>query len=632
MTIDFAKNILILEDIASLKSNQVSQLKFWGFKSGGNNSFEFSGSEAEKLLSKIITYFQKEKVKFIPTENCVEKINSIAERTEEFQSTKKVGQDFKNGTYSKMQFKEFEQFFKTHLPTRKLKPHQLKAAFHLYLIHNGANFSVPGSGKTSVVLSVYEKLKEEGKVNVLFVVGPPACFGPWKNEFIETLGRKPKQKVLAGGDKGSRKSEYFANSDNKHELYLTTFQTLINDQKEINSFFSYNDINAFLVIDEAHYIKQLNGSWANAVLNVAKHSKFRCILTGTPIPKSFSDIYNLFDFLWPENETIESGTRIKLQSLEKSNKIDEAKEILESRVGPLFYRVRKKDLGLTEPIFHAPIVLKMNHYEKTIYDAIEKQIRSYSMEDYLLNIDFVNKLKRGRMIRMRQTVSYLPLLTKAIDSYKEDIFKNLKDLRYIISEYDKLEVPAKFDFLTKKVKELRTDKQKVVIWTNFVGTIEKLKKHFSKDLGFPCESIYGKTPIEQTSIKEERTREQIRDEFVNPKSGLDILIANPAACAESISLHKTCHHAIYYDLTYNCAQYLQSLDRIHRVGGSETVEANYYFLQYENSIDQDILNNLRKKAEKMKRIIDSDYKIYSMDMFDDEDEEINAYNRLFGKK
>ena len=110
------------------------------------------------------------------------------------------------------------------------------------------------------------------------------------------------------------------------------------------------------------------------------------------------------------------------------------------------------------------------------------------------------------------------------------------------------------------------------------------------------------------------------------------MIANPAACAESISLHKTCQHAIYYDLTYNCAQYLQSLDRIHRVGGSELIEANYYFLQYENSIDQDILSNLNRKSERMSRIIDQDYQIYSLDMFDDEDDEIKAYDRLFGTK
>ena len=151
-------------------------------------------------------------------------------------------------------------------------------------------------------------------------------------------------------------------------------------------------------------------------------------------------------------------------------------------------------------------------------------------------------------------------------------------------------------------------------------------------MGFYCRSIYGKTPIEQTTITDELTREQIRDEFVDKKSGLDILIANPAACAESISLHKTCHNAIYYDLSYNCAQYLQSLDRIHRVGGSEKVVANYYFLQYKNSIDQDILNNLQRKAERMYKIIDQDYEIYTLDMFEDEDDELKAYDRLFSKK
>jgi len=631
MIIDFNENIFTIND-ASFNSQQISQLKFWGFKSVGKNAFIFSGNATEKMLIKSITYFQKEKLKFTLSKKGESRVKSIAEQIAEFQSTKKLGENFKNGVYSKKKFKEFEQFFKTHLPKRKLKPHQLKAAFHLYLIQNGANFSVPGSGKTSVVLSVYEKLRYEGKVNVLFVVGPPACFGPWKNEFIETIGRKPKQKVLAGGDKGSRKSEYLANNDNKHELYCTTFQTLINDQKEINTFFSQKEINVFLVIDEAHYIKQINGNWASAVLNIAEHSKFRCILTGTPIPKSFSDIYNLFAFLWPKNETIESTARIKLQTLEKGNKIPEAKAILENRIGSLFYRVRKKDLGLTEQVFHDPIVLPMNKYEKTIYEAIDRKIRHYAMDDYLQNIDFINKLKRGRMIRLRQSVSYLPLLTKVVENYDEDILKDEKDLRYIVRDYDILELPAKFEYLTNKVGEFQKQNEKVVIWTNFIGTIEKLENYFNKNLKMYCRSIYGKTPIEESSITDEKTREEIREEFLSPKSGLDILIANPAACAESISLHKTCHNAIYYDLTYNCAQYLQSLDRIHRVGGSEEIEAHYYFLQYENSIDQDILSNLRRKADRMSKIIDEDYRIYSLDMFDDEDEEINAYNRLFRKK
>ena len=93
-------------------------------------------------------------------------------------------------------------------------------------------------------------------------------------------------------------------------------------------------------------------------------------------------------------------------------------------------------------------------------------------------------------------------------------------------------------------------------------------------------------------------------------SGIDVLIANPAACSEAISLHTTCQNAIYYDLSFNCAQYLQSLDRIHRVGGSEDKEVEYYFLQYVNTIDQRILENLNIKKERMYALIEKDYPIY----------------------
>ncbi len=48
----------------------------------------------------------------------------------------------------------------------------------------------------------------------------------------------------------------------------------------------------------------------------------------------------------------------------------------------------------------------------------------------------------------------------------------------------------------------------------------------------------GIPTIEQTTISEAYTREQIRDEFVDKKSGLDILIANPAAFAESHGIKK----------------------------------------------------------------------------------------------
>ena len=193
-----------------------------------------------------------------------------------------------------------------------------------------------------------------------------------------------------------------------------------------------------------------------------------------------------------------------------------------------------------------------------------------------------------------------------------------------------MQVPAKLESLPPLVKRLVDEGEKVVIWSNFVRTLKLLRERVSA-LGHGVRLIYGGTPIQDVSVRDELTREQIIREFVAPRSGIDVLVANPAACAESISLHKTCSHAIYYDMSYNCAQYLQSLDRIHRVGGSEHKAAHYYFLQYEDTVDRDILANVQRKAQNMSAIIDQDYAIYSLDMFAEE-EEVEAYERLFGKQ
>ena len=628
MVIDFIHDKLYLNGINSkLKPRHQSQLNYWGFKKiqhGDDLCLEY---EAETTLPKLVHYFKKSRIQFSLSDSCevlLEKINVAGEK---FRELLEAGKKLKDGKFDQADFAKHLQFLSVNIP-RKLKEHQIKASYHLSIIGNGANFSVPGAGKTTVVLSVYEKLKLEGKVNTLFVVGPPACFGPWKDEFNVVLGRKADYNILAGGNKSQRKSEYYK-IEGISELYLTTFHTLLNDQEEISTFLSSQNVKAFLVIDEAHYIKQVNGNWANAVLNIAKCSKYRCILTGTPIPKSYSDMYNLFDFLWPEHSPINANDKARLRILEENEDIEGASCILESDVGPLFYRVRKSELKLKPQVFKEPEVVVMNPNERRVYDAIAKKIRSYATEDYLKNIDLVERLRRGRMIRLRQCLSFTKLLSTAIGDYEEDLIADDSDLRYVIYNYDKQEVPGKLTRLLELVKGFQGRGEKVVIWANFIGTIKLIEKHMRKT-GFRCKKIIGETPIERTAISEEETREKIRNEFVDAESGLDILVANPAACAESISLHKTCHNAVYYDLSYNCAQFLQSLDRIHRVGGSENQEAYYYFLQYENTIDPDILSNLEAKAQKMYNIIDGDYNIYSLDMFEGGDE-LEAYERLFLK-
>lgn len=633
MILSVEKNVILIDTSeCSIKRYQISQLRFYGYEYS-ENIYHKTSIELESDLLKIISYLKQENIEF-ETTSAVDALLSYANRRKsEQEELFKLAEKIKNGKIDNKLFRDFKRFL-DRLP-RKLLLHQLKAAYHLYSLKNGANFSVPGSGKTSVILSVYEKLRLEGKCNVLFVVGPPSCFQPWQNEFHETLGRSPEVVILSGGDKHIRKTEYYGSKYTLSELYLTTFQTIMNDYHDVVKFLGQKGVHAFFVVDEAHYMKQIGGSWATTLLGIAEHTEFRCVLTGTPIPKSYTDLFNLFDFLWPKESPLNEEDKIQIQLWEKEKNNEAAKSLLEKRVGPLFYRVRKKDLGLKPAIFHDPTIIKMNSYEYRIHELIKSKIFELSKEEFLENEEILYNLWKGRMIRLRQSVSYPKLLFKSIEKYKEDLLVGDSELVETIQNYDNLEIPGKLDFLTRKVMELNRQGQKVLIWSNFIGTLELINSHLSK-LGLRSELIYGKTPVKKRTSKEvsdELTREEIRDIFVNSESGLDILIANPAACSESISLHKTCFHAIYYDLSYNCAQYLQSLDRIHRVGGSEINSANYYFLQYESSIDQDIKTNLEFKAQKMYAIVEQDYEIYHLDMFEETAEnDIAAYKRLFHQK
>ncbi|HEX8455262.1 MAG TPA: hypothetical protein VF647_24505, partial [Longimicrobium sp.] len=88
-----------------------------------------------------------------------------------------------------------------------------------------------------------------------------------------------------------------------------------------------------------------------------------------------------------------------------------------------------------------------------------------------------------------------------------------------------------------------------------------------------------------------------------------VMIANPAACSEGISLHTVCHDAIYVDRSYNAAHYLQSVDRIHRLGLGEGVETNIFILQsvapeQVGSIDHSVSRRLALKMRQMESVLD----------------------------
>ena len=118
-----------------------------------------------------------------------------------------------------------------------------------------------------------------------------------------------------------------------------------------------------------------------------------------------------------------------------------------------------------------------------------------------------------------------------------------------ILEYEKLEIPAKYIAAEKLVRKIIEDGGKVVIWAIFVHTIHGLRDYLELQ-GIKSQVLYGAVPVKREGISEEKdddilTREHIVREFQKEDCPYKVIIANPFAVAESISLHKACHNAIY---------------------------------------------------------------------------------------
>jgi ERCC4-related helicase len=207
------------------------------------------------------------------------------------------------------------------------------------------------------------------------------------------------------------------------------------------------------------------------------------------------------------------------------------------------------------------------------------------------------------------------LLQKPLDNYMigEGLVNeiNIEDREIVkaIKKYSQNYIPPKFieakRLISKIIKEQGAS-GKVIIWTIFIDNIFQLQEYLKQN-NINSELLYGGTPNEnEDTPKELLTREKIIDKFHEEDCPYKVIIANPFAVGESISLHKACHNAIYLERNFNAAMYMQSKDRIHRYGLKDNDIINYHFLLTKDSIDEVIHKRLIEKENRMLDIIEKE--------------------------
>ncbi len=475
---------------------------------------------------------------------------------------------------------------------RKLLAHQIRAIQHGLRVVNPANFSVPGSGKTTVALSIFAALLNAHIVKKLFVIGPASCFKPWTDEYFEVFGKTPKDLRLIGNKKDRID---WVSRVSSSDLLLCTYQMAYREKDNIIR--SLRSTGFLLVLDESHYVKNMNGTWSNTILELAPFAERRMILTGTPAPHSLKDLWSQFTFLWPSQSLV--GTK---RTFEKITNSRSASNTIRRVIEPFFVRISKKDLHLPKTFTESPRIDydDIPQRQRTIIRLLEAKTLAQikAVNPAARDLELVKRWRKARILRLMQASSNPMLLSTSLDGYADvdDATNNDPILEKAIATYGSSETPAKMQYVVNKARELVKKGKQVLIWATFIDNLRILKRHLGS-LG--AEMIYGEVPAYMED--EDATfpsRERIIKDFKKPKSPIRILLANPAACAESISLHTVCHDAIYLERSFNCGQFLQSLDRIHRVGLKQSERTTYYIPLIDSAIERviDVRLGARQKA------------------------------------
>ena len=481
---------------------------------------------------------------------------------------------------------------------------------HALKIQNSANFSVPGSGKTWMGYSTFFMMKDvENIVDKLLVIGPKVAVRAWNIEYEAMTGKKPDIKNIKAPEGSSQ--EIFDNVD-QHEIFFVNYSML---GREIDNIKTMLQQHRFLVIaDESHHFK--NESTLNAIniREIAQHCTRKMILTGTMMPKELSDVYTQFDFLLTDSGILPNFERFK--EIYPNDNL-EAQRTVSELLNPYFYRISKQRLGLPPQTFNFTInpttysstftnpndVVEMYDVQRRIYNVIAEMFANPSEQDRADLLSLARWRKKCFVFLIEAATD--PSLLPTDNQFTTNIFDSsqVQDLRALVENYDGIKdigPPRKLLRAMELADVTLNEGGKVVIWCSFLKTIDKLKKLFH-ERDIQTREIFGAVPADEEEDPQ-YNRSLLIDQF-REDPNVNVLIANPATLAESVSLQRECHHAIYVDRTFNGGHYMQSLERIHRVGLEPGTITKYDIIQSADSIDQVIHNRLGTRVRRMEEFL-----------------------------
>lgn len=475
--------------------------------------------------------------------------------------------------------------------TRTLRSFQVRNLHRLLILPHGADFSVPGAGKTTVALAAYSILRARGIVRRLAVIGPIAAFGAWKEELIKCFERPPRLVIHTGAGTLIPQNT---------EVLLSNYNRTASDYDTVRAFMAVEATQ--LILDEAHRVKRgAAGAHGRAVLDLAYAARRRDVLTGTPAPQGAYDLVALVSFLYPGQDRQILPVNAYFERMGRDGQVlSDTNEAIRR----YFVRTPKTELDLPGTAFEV-VREQMPPIQSAIYNALIGQYRS----SFALSDRGRHEMQRlGRIIMYLLEAATNPLLlTAGSDEGDDPAFlhpplelQGGEPLADLLANYGNFEKPWKYQRVEEIVKDAAARGQKVLVWSSFVRNIRTLARLLAQ---YQPAMVHGGVPSDEMAPAGVITREREFERFRHDPA-CTVLLANPAACGEGVSLHHWCHHAVYLDRTFNAGHFLQSQDRIHRLGLDPDVVTRFTLLISAESIDDSVNGRLVEKVAALARLMD----------------------------
>ncbi|NBE53319.1 DEAD/DEAH box helicase [Streptomyces boluensis] len=452
--------------------------------------------------------------------------------------------------------------------TADLTPFQRRDIAKLLSLRHGANFSVPGAGKTRVGLAVFQALRRTKGIERLLIVGPKSCYESWQYE-NETCLEEPLSMAVHSRD-----------VDPAADAIIVNYERLASSVNELGHWLAARP--SMLLLDEAHRMKLgANGTYGAACLALGPRSHHRLILTGTPAPNGVRDLENLFGFVWPGHGRQKVTKAVGGGDLAKASKA----------LRPLFTRTTKDELGLP-PVTTSLVPVPLPPLHQEVYEAL---IGRFSARAAGSEGDF---RALGKIIVYMLMAATSPALLAVGTTRYEPLSYQVPPLAVpdgtplfeLMQDLPSYELSPKYQEVLAIVNRNAQQGRKTLVWSTFIRSLNTLERILGE---FSPAMVHGGTEDREAEI----------DRFRNDPDCM-VLLSNPATLGEGISLHHHCHDAVYVDRDFAAGRFLQSLDRIHRLGLAPETETRITVLAAEGTIDEVVDQRLGDKLQFMGRILD----------------------------